>query len=472
MFNLIDQSNILKGLDDQSLQREAQQPSGAVPPYLVLSEISRRKDMRQRYGGELAQQAPKTTVMQDVLAAPAMPGMGAQPSAMPPAGLAAAGAPPGGPGFAGGGLVDAADPSGYEALKARYQSDLNSLPGDRDREAALALIATGAGIAGGGHSNFGQNLAVGVDNGINAYEKGLQTTDTRETNALRGLSDIAGAQHADELARLQMAQNAIPASAREFEYYKGLPKDQQDEFIDVTNPALSMKRDMLTAQVLTPETLDQIATQYLAGDKSVVTGFGRSPTARSQIANAIATKAAALGLDGNAIAAQMSAYMGNVAGQKAAGTRAAQVGIASDEANKMADLALTSSKAVPRGEFVPFNKIANAVATNTSSPQMAAFYSATMSLVNAYARAISPVGAPTDAMRQKAIDMLNTAQGPEAYAATIAQMKKEMEAALSAPADVSNRLKAIVAGPAAVAPDATVAVDPETQSILDKYPVP
>lgn len=273
MFNLIDQSNILKGLDDQSLQREVQQPSGAVPPYLVLSEISRRKDMRQRYSGELAQQAPKTTVMQDVLSAPAMPGMGAQPPAMPPAGLAAAaqmgGQTPGGPGFAGGGLVDAAavDPTDYSALVKRYQGDLNSITGDRDRDAALALLAAGSGILSGGHSNFGQNLGVGVTAGLNAYQDALKTTDARETTAMRGLSDIAQAQHTEALQKLQMAQNAIPNSQREFEYYKTLPADQQDQFLDVTNPMASMKKDALVAQ---SDTVQQISDDMAAGKSAPV----------------------------------------------------------------------------------------------------------------------------------------------------------------------------------------------------------
>lgn len=87
MANLIDQMNILKGLDDQSLGAELNRPSGAVPPYLVMSEISRRKDMRQRYQGQLAQQQPATTVLQDQLSALAPPsgvaaGQGASP-AMP-----------------------------------------------------------------------------------------------------------------------------------------------------------------------------------------------------------------------------------------------------------------------------------------------------------------------------------------------------------------------------------------------------
>lgn len=198
---------------------------------------------------------------------------------------------------------------------------------------------------------------------------------------------------------------------------------------------------------LSPQTLDILAAQYLAGDKSAIQGFSRNATMRAQLANAIAKKANEMGMDGKAIAAEVSAYGGNVAAQRTAGTRAAQVGMAASEANKMADVALEASQAVPRGKFVPWNVAINAVRTGTSSPQMAAFVTATTSLVNAYARAVSPLGAPTDAMRQHAEQMLNTAQSPQAYEAVINQMKKEMEAALNAPAEVSSELKKQITGP-------------------------
>lgn len=204
--------------------------------------------------------------------------------------------------------------------------------------------------------------------------------------------------------------------------------------------------DPASAQSLSPEALDLISTQYLAGDKSAITGYARNANMRAQIANAVAEKANAMGMDGKGLAAEISAYGGNVSAQKAAGTRAAQVGMASSEANQMADIALEASAKVPRGSFVPWNAAMNAVRTGTSSPEMAAFVTATTSLVNAYARAVSPLGAPTDAMRQHAEQMLNTAQSPEAYAAVIAQMKNEMKAALDAPAEISSSLKSSITG--------------------------
>lgn len=138
MPNLIDQMDILKNLPDGALAGELSQPSGAVPPYLVLSEVNRRKDMRQRFAGQAAMQKPQTTVAQDASASLAPPtpsarnmgaaaGQGA-PMAMP-GGVGSSPAMPGAPvpaptgiaaaGYARGGIV------GY--AKGGYTGNLNDL---------------------------------------------------------------------------------------------------------------------------------------------------------------------------------------------------------------------------------------------------------------------------------------------------------------------------------------------------------
>ena len=48
-MNIIDTEDMIKGLPDAALQKEAQNPSGQAPQFLVVSEIKRRKDMRERY---------------------------------------------------------------------------------------------------------------------------------------------------------------------------------------------------------------------------------------------------------------------------------------------------------------------------------------------------------------------------------------------------------------------------------------
>lgn len=125
-MNLIELENLVKGAPDEYLVKEVQQPTGKVPPFLALSEIQRRKDMRDRY---LAQtnEAPKPTIAEQLVggigsvggaeapqgapiptpSATGIPSVGAPPVA---AGAAPMPTPPGQPqGFAAGGLVGYAD---------------------------------------------------------------------------------------------------------------------------------------------------------------------------------------------------------------------------------------------------------------------------------------------------------------------------------------------------------------------------
>ena len=64
--NILEQEDIVKGLPDDYLYAEAEQPSGQLPPFLVVSEIQRRTDMRERY--EATQDQPQGTITQQIVA--------------------------------------------------------------------------------------------------------------------------------------------------------------------------------------------------------------------------------------------------------------------------------------------------------------------------------------------------------------------------------------------------------------------
>src|ERR1700754_4009102 len=69
MPNLVEVSERLKGMPDQFLQQEAQNPSGIAPPFLVLSEMSRRASLRKQPA------TPPTTTVYDDLVAQGTPPM-------------------------------------------------------------------------------------------------------------------------------------------------------------------------------------------------------------------------------------------------------------------------------------------------------------------------------------------------------------------------------------------------------------
>lgn len=64
-MNLLKIQDQLKGLPDDALISYVQNPNGQVPTYLALSELERRKSMRDEYQAEQAQ-APQSTVAQDL----------------------------------------------------------------------------------------------------------------------------------------------------------------------------------------------------------------------------------------------------------------------------------------------------------------------------------------------------------------------------------------------------------------------
>jgi len=53
-MNIIQLEDNLKSLPDSNLENEMTNPSGMFPQYLVMSEIQRRKDMREDYAGRMA----------------------------------------------------------------------------------------------------------------------------------------------------------------------------------------------------------------------------------------------------------------------------------------------------------------------------------------------------------------------------------------------------------------------------------
>ena len=68
-MNMLDVQDKLKGLSEQQLVQEMQMPSGSAPQFLVLSEITRRKRMRD----SMQQQPDNTTVAQEAVAAAGVP---------------------------------------------------------------------------------------------------------------------------------------------------------------------------------------------------------------------------------------------------------------------------------------------------------------------------------------------------------------------------------------------------------------
>jgi len=63
--NLLEVEDMVKGFPDQTLFQQAQNPSGEIPQFLLVSEIQRRSNMRKDY--EAQQQQPENTVAEQIM---------------------------------------------------------------------------------------------------------------------------------------------------------------------------------------------------------------------------------------------------------------------------------------------------------------------------------------------------------------------------------------------------------------------
>ena len=65
-MNILEVEDVVKGMPDEALQKEAQKPTGRVPQFLVVSEIQRRTDMRERFKAQQSKQ-PKRSVKEQIV---------------------------------------------------------------------------------------------------------------------------------------------------------------------------------------------------------------------------------------------------------------------------------------------------------------------------------------------------------------------------------------------------------------------
>lgn len=200
---------------------------------------------------------------------------------------------------------------------------------------------------------------------------------------------------------------------------------------------------------LDDETVKLMAQQYRKGDISVMQNLGRGAQGSENIVKLrkeITRQTLDAGEDGGNLAAQNAEYIGTKAGQRTAGTRIANVEMASSEAQSLIPLARQASERVNRPDLLPFGKGAIMFDEQTNNPELRKFAAANNALVNVYSRAISPSGVPTVADKEHAREMISTAMNNESYQAVLDQMELEISAARSAPKSVRKAFNDEVTG--------------------------
>lgn len=195
--------------------------------------------------------------------------------------------------------------------------------------------------------------------------------------------------------------------------------------------------------VIDPDSRVVMAAQYLAGDKSVLSNIGRGTQGAQNIVllrQEITKQMKDANLTGAQVAAKMGEFTAFTAAQRTVGTKSANIEMAATEASSLIPLARQASNNLPRSGLLPFGKAQIMFNDQTNDPALRQFAAANNSLVNVYARAISPQGVGTVADKEHARAMLSTAHDQASYNATLDQMQREIEAAQNSPKTVKQAL--------------------------------
>lgn len=88
--------------------------------------------------------------------------------------------------------------------------------------------------------------------------------------------------------------------------------------------------------------------------------------------------------------------------------------------------ALEASKALPRGQYVPLNKLIQKGEIMSSDPRLVEFGMANLQLAEHWARAMNPTGVMRESDRDKALSFLDTAYGNNTYERAVMQLQKQI----------------------------------------------
>ena len=243
-MNIIDLQDSLKDLPDSALMREMQMPSGSAPQFLVLSELKRRKRMRDEFQRQQNMDMP--TVAEEVVTAAGMPQQGimgaaramapntnvAQNTGMDMAAPVPATRAPQPQMMADGGVVKM-QTGGIPMYSPAAAENLRARPGAMTGGAATAIAML--------RENYPDLYEEYKDNPNELAYIASTLVESATTPELTGLEELA--------------------APRSFDTLRGL-------FTDPSNRAISEKQREIAATQDEREIADQIATQQILRDRA------------------------------------------------------------------------------------------------------------------------------------------------------------------------------------------------------------
>jgi hypothetical protein len=183
--------------------------------------------------------------------------------------------------------------------------------------------------------------------------------------------------------------------------------------------------------ILPPEVIEQLAYQGLNGDKSVFQNLGRGQQGAQNIVairsaiNRIGTASGKTPQEiGNAMADANANYVGITAEKRIEGARSGASTFANVEMPQAVNLSKEAYSKLPRGQFVPFNKLRRLVDKNLSSPEQAIAHTYDEDAISSYARALNPTGIARKSDIERGENLLSGATSIEAHNAVLDAMQR------------------------------------------------
>lgn len=196
--------------------------------------------------------------------------------------------------------------------------------------------------------------------------------------------------------------------------------------------------------LLDEDTIKAMAEQARAGDTTVFQNVGRGAQGAENIVKLrkeIVRQNTEGGVSGSEQALRNAEMAGVKAGQRAIGTKGANIEMAATEFNQVIPIVQAASKAVSRTNYPDLNKIILAYNEKTGDPNVVKFGGGVNTLVNLYARAISPTGVATVSDKDHAREILNKAWASGQFDAATGMMQQEIKAALESPEKVRDEMR-------------------------------
>jgi hypothetical protein len=132
----------------------------------------------------------------------------------------------------------------------------------------------------------------------------------------------------------------------------------------------------------------------------------------------------------------------SAAGARSLGVQSAKMQTAAIEADKMIGLVNQYSNAVDRTQYPTINAIENAISKGTGDTNIVKLHTSLNSLINSYARAISPTGQPTVSDKNHAREIINANYANGQIGAITDVMHQEMNIAKGSTKEAGDAAKA------------------------------